>query len=225
MKTEGRAYTLIDVKSFSEDDRVIEGIASTPRPDRVGDVVESKGAVWSTPMPLLLDHNHGEQVGHVEFAKADDGKITFRARIAKVMEPGLVKDLTDKAWHLVKYRLRAAVSIGFRGLDGEVDILKTGGIHFKKWEWLELSLVSVPAQADAVIYGAKSFSDNDAFSAIKSLDRAAMAKAGVDPQEYAEPPAASGNGDAAKAKARPGVVRLSSARDRAKPFVINKVHR
>ena len=88
MKTEGRAYTLIDVKSFSEEERVIEGIASTPRADRQGDVVESKGAVFVTPMPLLLDHIHSQQVGHVEFAKADDGQITFRARITKVTEPG-----------------------------------------------------------------------------------------------------------------------------------------
>lgn len=215
MKTEGRAYTLIDVKSFSEEERVIEGIASTPRADRQGDVVESKGAVFVTPMPLLLDHIHSQQVGHVEFAKADDGQITFRARITKVTEPGEVKDLTDKAWHLVKYRLRAAVSIGFRALEGGVELMKSGGYRFKSWEWLELSLVSVPAQADAVIYGAKSFNDDAAFSAIKSFDAQHRAASG---HEVLAP-------KADKPKRLP-VVKLSApARVRAKPFVINKVHR
>jgi hypothetical protein len=39
-----RAYSIIEVKAVSEEERTIEGIATTPTPDRVGDVVEPEGA-------------------------------------------------------------------------------------------------------------------------------------------------------------------------------------
>lgn len=38
-----RACSLLTVKSFSEDERVITGIASTPSPDRDGDILEPEG--------------------------------------------------------------------------------------------------------------------------------------------------------------------------------------
>ncbi|STJ18332.1 putative major head protein/prohead protease [Escherichia coli] len=42
-----RACSLLTVKSFSEDERVITGIASTPSPDRDGDILEPGGrGVW-----------------------------------------------------------------------------------------------------------------------------------------------------------------------------------
>ncbi|UXJ30538.1 head protein [Escherichia coli] len=42
-----RACSLLTVKSFSEDERVITGIASTPSPDRDGDILGAGGrGVW-----------------------------------------------------------------------------------------------------------------------------------------------------------------------------------
>lgn len=38
-----RACTLMTVKSVNEDDRIITGIASTPSPDRDGDIMEPEG--------------------------------------------------------------------------------------------------------------------------------------------------------------------------------------
>jgi Escherichia/Staphylococcus phage prohead protease len=51
-----RAYSLLTEKAVTQDaDWVyIEGIASTPAVDRVGDVVEPLGAKFSTPMPLIM---------------------------------------------------------------------------------------------------------------------------------------------------------------------------
>jgi HK97 family phage major capsid protein len=187
-----RAFTLLDVKSVSEDERVIEGIASTPRADRLGDVVVSEGATFALPMPLLLDHKHDKQVGHVEYAKPTKDGIPFRARIAKIAEPGEAKSLVDHAWQLVRHRLRAAVSIGFRPLEDGVELLKTGGLQFNRWEWLELSLVSVPAQSDAVIFQAKGLNDA-ALAALKQHDTSAPAATGTAARPVkANPPGASG---------------------------------
>lgn len=172
-----RAYSLltIDSKSFNDEERTFEGIASTPRPDRADDVVEPLGAVFSLPMPLLLDHDSRSAVGHVEFARPTKDGIPFKARIVKFDEPGEVKNLVDKAWHLVKTRLRSAVSIGFRALKDGVERLESGGVRFVKWEWLELSLVVIPMNEDAVVF-ARGL--DTAFDAIKSTDAKLLAALG-----------------------------------------------
>lgn len=159
-----RAYSVLDIKAYNDDERVIEGIASTPSADRMGDVVEPLGAKFALPMPLLWQHNHDEPVGHVEFAKPTAKGIPFTARIAKIDDPGKLKDRVDEAWQSVKARLVSAVSIGFRSLDHEV--MKDGGYRFKSWEWLELSLVTIPAQSEATI------------TAIKSIDAELRAASG-----------------------------------------------
>lgn len=152
-----RAYSTLSIKSFADEERLIEGIASTPRLDRQGDVVDSMGAKFSVPMPLLWQHRSDSPVGHVEFARPTKDGIPFRARIAKIEEPGELKNMVDKAWQAVKAKLVGAVSIGFTIDDFE--ILKEGGWHIKTWEWLELSLVTIPANADATIHAIRSIDD------------------------------------------------------------------
>lgn len=151
-----RAFSLLTVKEVNEGKRIITGVASSPKPDRMEDVVEPMGAQFATPMPLLLYHNGEKPVGNVDFAKPKKTGIPFEASLPIISESGTVKDRVEEAWHSVKYRLIAAVSIGFRALEGGVELLSSGGLRFTSWEWLELSLVSVPAQPDAVIHSFKS---------------------------------------------------------------------
>lgn len=151
-----KAYSLLTVKSIDEEKRIITGIASTPTADRVKDIVEPMGAKFKVPMPLLLYHNGTLPVGTVDFAKPTKEGIPFRASLPDVKEDGTVKERVNEAWHSLKYKLLAAVSIGFNPLEGGVELMKNGGLRFKAWEWMELSLVSVPANPDAVILGFKS---------------------------------------------------------------------
>jgi len=160
-----RAYSLLTERSFNDDGKfvTIEGIATTPTPDRVDDVVDPMGAQFALPMKLLLQHDHNQPVGNVTFAQPTPKGTPFRAQIPRVMEAGRVKDRVDEAIHSLQYGLISAVSIGFRPL--EIEHLKTGGIKFVKWLWYELSLVTIPANDQAVI------------STIKSLDRAHLKSA------------------------------------------------
>jgi HK97 family phage prohead protease len=150
-----RAYSILHVKKLADDERVIEGIASTPSVDRVGDIVVPTGAKFTVPMPLLWQHRTDSPVGHVEFAQATDDGIPFRARIAKIEEPGELRNLVDKAWQAVKAKLVGAVSIGFK-IDKYEVIKATGGWKINEWSWLELSLVTIPANADATIQNIRS---------------------------------------------------------------------
>lgn len=163
-----RAYALLNVKGITEtsDEWVIEGVASTPTTDRMGDVVEPLGARFKLPMPLLWQHNSTQPVGRVEFARPNAKGIPYVARLPKIAEAGTLKDRVDEAVQSIKYRLVAAVSIGFRGIAGAIENLKEGGLRFKEWEWLELSLVTIPANAEATI------------TSIKSIDSALRAATG-----------------------------------------------
>lgn len=156
-----RAYALLDVKSVREDGEfcIFSGIASTPTTDRMGDIVEPMGAKFATPMPLLWQHDSHKPVGHVTFAKATKTGIPFEARIPLIKELGTLKDRLDEAVQSLKYGLVAAVSIGFAPVEGMVERLKNGGLRFLEWNWLELSMVTIPANPDAKITGIKSIDD------------------------------------------------------------------
>jgi HK97 family phage major capsid protein/HK97 family phage prohead protease len=173
-----RAYSLIEIKAVNEDDRVIEGIASTPSPDRMGDIVEPLGAQFKLPMPLLWQHRSGEPVGNVTFAKPNKNGIPFKARIERTDEPGTLKNRLDEAWQSVKLGLVRAVSIGFT--INAFEILKDGGWRINEWEWLELSLVTIPANADATITNIRSIdSELLAASGQKKNGAERTVKAGV----------------------------------------------
>lgn len=179
-----RAYSLLNVKGVTEapNEWVITGIASTPTTDRMGDQVDPMGAKFKTPMPLLWQHDSQQPVGRVEFAKPTKTGIPFVAHLPKVAEAGVLKDRIDEAVQSIKYRLVSAVSIGFRALEGGVEQIKgTGGLLFKAWEWLELSLVTIPANSEASI------------TSIKSLDRSLLAATGRTQKDVTTSPGASGS--------------------------------
>ena len=159
-----RAYSILEIKSVSEDSRIIRGIATTPTPDRMGDIVEPLGVKFKNPMPLLWQHNHEQPVGHVKFDKPTEEGIAFEAVLAKTDEPGTLKNRLDEAWQSVKMKLVRAVSIGFRSLE---HAFMDDGIRFIKSEVLELSLVTIPANSEATIHQ------------IKSIDAALLAASGI----------------------------------------------
>jgi HK97 family phage prohead protease len=157
----------LSVKAVSEDQRLLEGWATRAEEDRMGDVVMPKGAVFKLPLPFLLDHDRTKAVGHVDKVEVTDKGIKFWASIKKIAEAGEVKDMCDAAWSLIKNGLRSSVSIGFRALDAE-QIPNSYGILFKRWEWLELSAVTVPALASASITRVKSFDAGDSFVTVST---------------------------------------------------------
>jgi len=148
-----RAYSTLTIKSIDEDLRIIEGIASTPSTDRMGDIVEPDGAEFVLPLPLLWQHNSEQPIGHVIKAAVTAAGIVITARIAKGVLPSI-----DQAWALIKAGLVRGLSIGFSPIEFS-EIKGTFGLRFTKWEWLELSAVTIPANVDASIQLIKSCDD------------------------------------------------------------------
>lgn len=149
-----RAYAILNVKSLEPEARVIRGMATTPEPDRVGDIVEPLGVAFKNPLPLLLHHRTDKPVGKVFFQQATKDGISFEAHLPEIRERGALRDRVEEAWQSIKAGLLAGVSIGFRALEHAA--LPNGGLRFLKSEVLELSLVTVPANASATIHTIKS---------------------------------------------------------------------
>jgi HK97 family phage major capsid protein/HK97 family phage prohead protease len=148
-----RAYSIWHVKAVDADKRVITGLATTPEPDRSGDIVEPLGVSFKNPLPLLLYHDAKKPVGFTTFKKPTKAGIEFTATIPTIDEPGTLKERVDEAWQSIKAGLVSGVSIGFRSI--EEAFMKDGGIHFLQTEVVELSLVTVPANASATIHSIK----------------------------------------------------------------------
>ncbi len=149
-----RAYTQLTVKAVDEDQRIITGIATSAATDRTGDIVEPDGAEFKLPLPLLWQHDSKQPIGEVFAAKVTKAGIEIKARIARMDEPGKLKDRLDEAWQSLKLGLVRGLSIGFKSLE-DADIKGTFGIRFIKWLWLELSAVTIPANSDASILSIK----------------------------------------------------------------------
>lgn len=147
-----RAYSLLEIKSLDDDARVIKGIATTPEPDRVGDIVEPLGAKFAAELPLLWQHRHDSPVGVAKFGKPTKNGIPFTAELPKIEEDGPLKTMIDLAWQSVKAKLVRGVSIGFRALEYQ---FMDKGIRFTETEIIELSLVTIPANASATIQSIK----------------------------------------------------------------------
>jgi HK97 family phage prohead protease len=203
---QNRAYSVLTVKSIDEDKRIIRGIATTPTVDRVGDIIDPLGVKFDNPLPLLWQHEHDKPIGSVKFDKPTKAGIEFEAEIASTDEPGTLKDRLDEAWQSIKMGLVRAVSIGFRAI--EYAFMDSGGVRYVETEVYELSAVTIPANADALI------------TEVKSIDARLRAEHGVpDPEIPAAPT------DEAATGKKSVVVKLDApARDRAKPFVIRKIH-
>lgn len=156
-----RAYSVFEIKAVDDDARIIEGVATTPKTDRIGDIVEPEGAQFKLPLPLLWQHDRHSPIGHVLEADVTEKRIRVRAQIASDEEPGPLKDLLDKAWRAIKKGLVRGLSIGFRATEPPTPIDGTFGLRFTKWEWLELSAVTIPANVDATITAVKQYADGE----------------------------------------------------------------
>lgn len=167
-----RAYSLFEVKSLDAEQRVFRGVATTPTADRMGDTIDPMGATFKNPLPLLHQHDHRLPIGLVKFDKPTKQGIEFEAEIPSIEEPGPLKDRIDTAWGEIKHGLVRAVSIGFRSLKHAYR--DDGGIEFQEIEIYELSSVTVPANADAIVTAVKSMDgrplSRDVIETIRSLD-------------------------------------------------------
>lgn len=177
-QTQQRAYSLMTIKAVNEDERVITGIASTPSPDRYGDVMEPSGAKFRESTPFLWQHDRSQPIGNCTPKLVKEG-IQITAKLVKPTPdmPSQLAARLDEAWASIKSQLVKGLSIGFIPL--EYSYLDEG-IRFISWDLLEVSAVTIPANSDCSINTVKSICSGER-AALGNSDSAKITtiKAGV----------------------------------------------
>lgn len=149
-----RSYTeaLTDV---SDDERTATFVASDETVDRYGDIVSLDG--WDlknfrrNPVFLWM-HSHYQPIGQVKKIGVEGDKLLATVRFFDAGDSKLADDL----WRLVKKRKLRAVSVGFTvNSDEDIEPIRdenerVTGYRFLRQELLELSMVSVPANPNAL---------------------------------------------------------------------------
>jgi HK97 family phage prohead protease len=153
-------------------ERQIRIVASDATRDRAGDILDPLGcdltAYRKNPV-ILFGHDARNPV-----ARAIEIGKTSQSVTAKVQFPNEGdNDESDRIYRLVKGGTISAVSVGFSPVESTP--LRNGGVKYTKWELLEISLVSVPCNPNAVVT-ARSLPDED----IRERARALVASVRAD---------------------------------------------
>lgn len=156
------------VKSISEEENedsfiTIEGYANTTTVDRVGDIILeeawTKGGLDNyLKNPIILAyHNHSKPIGTmIDYAVNNKG-FKIVATISKA---------AGEVYSLIKEGVLKTFSVGFRTRDAEYDST-TELFVIKDLELFEVSVVSVPANADSTFSIKKSFQNEDEYNSFK----------------------------------------------------------
>ena len=150
-----RGYSQFEVKAVDAEKRRITGIATSPSLDRVSDSVKTEGLKFKTPFPLLWQHDHMQPIGSVVEAKITSKGLQISAELVKVDAPSQLAARLEEAWQSIITGLVRGLSIGFRPLTWAYN--EQGGYDFLEAEITELSVVTIPCNAEASITAIKSF--------------------------------------------------------------------
>jgi phage head maturation protease len=94
---------------------------------------------------MLCQHNRNQPIGTWPSIEVKNGRLEALGEFA----PEGVSELADEYCALAKSGVIKAVSVGFIPLVREP--IREGGWRYKQWELIELSLVSVPANPNALV--------------------------------------------------------------------------
>jgi len=144
-----RTCTLRVVTKAAGKARTYRFVASTPSVDRAGDVIEPNWeleAFKATGMPILWGHDHfAPPIGRGVYVGVEGKNLVIDIEFAPAdiyPHAGLIENLVDAGF--IK-----SVSVGFKPI--EYGFIEPRGMHITKSELLEISVVSVPMNAEALL--------------------------------------------------------------------------
>jgi HK97 family phage prohead protease len=138
-------------KTHSESVQGMEFVLSDETPDRLGDVIVADGWVLDNfnKNPIaLFNHNANFPIGRWRDLRVEGNSLRGHLEMA----PKGTSDRIDEIRKLIDVGILRAVSVGFRDVESEPINEKDpwGGKRFIKQELVETSLVSVPANPNAL---------------------------------------------------------------------------
>lgn len=144
MKKKLKQFLTGEVKAVGGD--IFSGIASTGREDRDGDTINPLGwdltAYKNNPIMLWGHNPYTPPVGKAFNLRVEGGQLRFDFTMASTP---MAQELTE----LIKDGFLNTFSVGF--IPKEFGDVLNGGYTFNKQELLEISLVSIPSNVDAMV--------------------------------------------------------------------------
>ena len=136
-------------------DRTMSFVASDESIDRYGDVIQADG--WQLGNfrrnPIFLwQHSYADPIGTVAQIGVQGNRLLARVKFAAAG----VNTKADELWRLAKAKVLRAVSVGFTvNSDADFELIRKPsgeviGVRYLRQELLELSLVAVPANPNAL---------------------------------------------------------------------------
>jgi HK97 family phage prohead protease len=163
-------------------DRQVRVVASDGTTDRMGDILDPAGcqlANFRRNPIVLAQHNSEEPIARCPSITANDVQVT-----ALIEFPAAgVNVRSDEYLALLKSGVLGAVSVGFLPLARSP--LQGGGWRYTAWELLELSVVSIPANANALVQERSLVTNLGARRVARDLARAAVIAARHPPDREA----------------------------------------
>jgi len=164
--------TIIDIpidftiKAVDDNDEVlqIEGFANTTTVDRVGDIILeeawTKGGLDNyLKNPIILAyHNHSRPIGKMVNYAVNNKGLQITAEIIKS---------AGEVYSLIKSGVLKTFSVGFRTTEADYDT-DTDLFVIKDLELMEVSVVSIPANADSIFSVKKSFETDEEYTSFKA---------------------------------------------------------
>lgn len=135
------------INVFNAEKRLVRGVATNNRVDKVGDTIDAKGVTFERSVPILAYHKPDAPIGIMRSNRlvGDDWVIE-----AELLPEG--KSATaDEVWAAIQLGAVAGFSIGFRPQAGTPNA--RGGIDYSKVLVHEVSAVTFPCNPDAIIAG------------------------------------------------------------------------
>lgn len=170
LATRGAAFK---TKAFDPKQKLfLAGVANAHEIDRMREVVTPTGGNFGpfAKNPVLLwMHNHRDPIGQVPVLKAENNGVNFEAWCGDPAAAPLTQCQTDTR-NLIAQKILKAVSIGFIPLKIKWPTYNDRGdmvdpAVIEEWEMLELSVVSVPANAGALFEAKDSKPSKEAVAA------------------------------------------------------------
>ena len=141
----------LHVRARDQKERAVDVVMSSPSEDLHGEVVDQKWRLERfkrNPVLLFGHDSRSLPIGKVENVRVEGGVLRGRM----IFAPASANPEAEKAWQLVDLGFMSTVSVGFLSHDQKYET--RGGIEVRVLtdnELVELSLVPIPANADAMV--------------------------------------------------------------------------
>lgn len=154
------------------EDRVVKFVFSDGSVDRYGDTIDPRG--WqldhyrANPV-VLFGHNDktaGNVIGKCRAVSVDGAQLVGEIEFA----PASANPDAEVVFQLVKGGFLSSVSVGFQPIEWSLakDKSRVGGVDFRKQELLEVSVVPIPANANALVQARAAGIDVDRLALVQS---------------------------------------------------------